>query len=173
MTCGEAERAYPGMHVSYTERHTPYAGRPPLVGLLPDGGHPRVNPADPGQCVGLSGHTSVMGIESPRRHARGGRLGGTNVGAYTRFTDRPAPRRRRGHSLHYPGSRSASIMPTLWALGALLGGVILVLVVLVVTHMDAPVERTDAPAVPSSVVPAKPAVPPAPPEPCFPFQGPC
>lgn len=41
---------------------------------------------------------------------------------------------------------------------------------LIVTHMDTPVERDDAPAVPSAVVSAKPA---APTEPCFPFQGPC
>lgn len=61
-------------------------------------------------------------------------------------------------------------MPTLWVLGALLGGVILLLVVLTLTHMDAPVERTDTPAVPSTVVPVQPA---APPQPCFPFQAPC
>ncbi|MEU4837515.1 hypothetical protein [Nocardia testacea] len=86
-----------------------------------------------------------------------------------RFTDRPAPRRGVGRSPYYPGSRSASVMPTLWALGALLAGVILVLVVLTLTHMDTPDERTDAPVVPSTVVPAQPA---APPPACFPL-APC
>ncbi|GGL44282.1 hypothetical protein GCM10011588_68760 [Nocardia jinanensis] len=102
-------------------------------------------------------------------HARGGRLGGTNVKAYTRFTDRPAPRRGGGRSPYYPGSRSASVMPTLWFLGALLVAGILVLVVLTITHMDVPTEETGTPAVPSPVVPAQPAVPP---EPCFPL-APC
>lgn len=60
-------------------------------------------------------------------------------------------------------------MPTLWALGALLSGGILVLVVLTITHMDAPTEGADTPAVPSTVVPARPT---APPEPCFPLS-PC
>ncbi|MEU1521064.1 hypothetical protein ABZ413_02540 [Nocardia rhamnosiphila] len=60
-------------------------------------------------------------------------------------------------------------MPTLWALGALLVGGILVLVVLTLTHMDTPVERTDAPVAPSTVVPVKPA---APPPACFPL-APC
>jgi predicted outer membrane lipoprotein len=60
-------------------------------------------------------------------------------------------------------------MPTLWALGVLLVGGILVLVVLTLTHMDAPAERTDAPVAPSAVVPAKPA---APPSACFPL-APC
>ncbi|MFD4407404.1 hypothetical protein ACFWPH_32020 [Nocardia sp. NPDC058499] len=55
-----------------------------------------------------------------------------------RVTDRPPPRRRSGHSLRNPGSRSASIMPTLWALGTLLGGVILLLAVLTLTHLDTP-----------------------------------
>lgn len=86
-----------------------------------------------------------------------------------RFTDRPAPRRGGGRSPYYPGSRSASVMPTLWALGALLAGVVLVLVVLTLTHMDTPDARTDAPVVPSTVVPAKPA---APPPACFPL-APC
>lgn len=60
-------------------------------------------------------------------------------------------------------------MPTLWALGALLGGAILVLVVLTLTHMDAPDDRTDIPVVSSTVVPAKSA---APPPACFPM-APC
>ncbi|WP_189094321.1 hypothetical protein [Nocardia jinanensis] len=66
-------------------------------------------------------------------------------------------------------------MPTLWALGALLVGGILVLVVLTLTHMDSPAERTEGPAAPSTVVPAKPAAPPepaVPPPPCFPL-APC
>lgn len=94
---------------------------------------------------------------------------------YTRFTDRPAPRRGGGRSPYYPGSRSASVMPTLWALGALLVGGILVLVVLTLTHMDSPTERTEGPVAPPTVVPAKPAAPPAPAAPppaCFPL-APC
>ncbi|WP_327149298.1 hypothetical protein [Nocardia sp. NBC_01329] len=66
-------------------------------------------------------------------------------------------------------------MPTLWALGALLVGGILVLVVLTLTHMDSPTESTRGPAAPSTVVPAKPAAPPAPAAPppaCFPL-APC
>ncbi|WP_280398125.1 hypothetical protein [Nocardia carnea] len=66
-------------------------------------------------------------------------------------------------------------MPTLWALGALLGGVIFLLAVLTLTHMDAPAERTDTPAGVSSAIPAPvaPAERATPPPPCFPFQGPC
>ncbi|WP_280414682.1 hypothetical protein [Nocardia carnea] len=92
-----------------------------------------------------------------------------------RFTDRPPPRRRSGHSLRYPGSRSASIMPTLWALGALLGGAIFLLTVLTLTHMDTPAEHTDGPAIPSSAVPSAvaPAKPATPPPSCFPFQESC
>ncbi|MGW6332211.1 hypothetical protein [Nocardia rhamnosiphila] len=60
-------------------------------------------------------------------------------------------------------------MPTLWALGALLVGGILVLVVLTLTHMESSPERSEAPVTPSVVVPAKPA---APPPACFPL-APC
>lgn len=81
-----------------------------------------------------------------------------------------SPRRRSRRSLHYPGSRSASIMPTLWALWAFLGGVIVLLAVLTAANMDTPTERPEAPTVSSTAVPGKPA---APPTPCFPFQGPC
>lgn len=87
-----------------------------------------------------------------------------------RFTDRRAPRPGRYRSPYFHGYRSASPMPILWGIGALVGGVVLVLVVLTLTHMSS----TDRPAgtavVPTTVTPAAPAVPP---QPCFPFQTAC
>lgn len=112
-----------------------------------------------------------MGYEAVRGHSRRGRsVGGSYVSAHGRFTDRGAPRRGSSRSIYFPGSRSASVMPTVWVLGGLVGGVILLLVVLTAANMDAPVEHTDVTSVPATVVPARPA---APPQPCFPFQGAC
>ncbi|WP_280395048.1 hypothetical protein [Nocardia brasiliensis] len=57
-------------------------------------------------------------------------------------------------------------MPILWALGALVGGVILLLVVLTVTHMGSTARPAGTAVVPSTVAPA-------PPQPCYPFQTSC
>lgn len=87
-----------------------------------------------------------------------------------RFTDRRAPRPGRYRSPYFHGYRSASPTPILWALGALVGGVILLLVVLTLTHMGSADGPADTAVVPSTVAPAQ---PPAPPQPCFPFQTSC
>jgi hypothetical protein len=58
-------------------------------------------------------------------------------------------------------------MPILWALGALGGGVVLLLVVLALTHLGSTEHPADTTVVPSTVAPAQPT---APPQRCFPFQ---
>ncbi|MEV6340979.1 hypothetical protein AB0M12_40445 [Nocardia vinacea] len=111
-----------------------------------------------------------MGYEAIRPHSRRGRIGGSNVRGSIRFTDRPA-RRPRSRSPYSPGYRSASPTPILWALGALLGGVVLLLVVLTLTHMGSTDRPADTAVVPSTVAPARPSAPLAS---CFPFQtSPC
>ncbi|WP_405164672.1 hypothetical protein OG203_06030 [Nocardia sp. NBC_01499] len=88
-----------------------------------------------------------------------------------RYTDRRAPQRPgRYRSPYFHGYRSASPMPILWALGALVGGVVLLLVVLTLTHMGSTDRSTDPAVVPSTVAPAPPTTPP--PQ-CFPFQASC
>ncbi|MEV0032305.1 hypothetical protein [Nocardia sp. NPDC050793] len=83
-----------------------------------------------------------------------------------RFTDRRAPR-PRSRSPYYPGYRSASPTPILWALGSLFGGVILLLVVLTLTHMGSTDSTGDTAVVPSTVAPAHST---APAKSCFPFN---
>ncbi|WP_040783137.1 hypothetical protein [Nocardia pneumoniae] len=58
-------------------------------------------------------------------------------------------------------------MPILWGLGALVGGVFLVLVVLTLTHMGSANRPADTAVVPSTLAPAQPT---APPKSCFPFN---
>ncbi|MFG1796456.1 hypothetical protein [Nocardia sp. NPDC049149] len=60
-------------------------------------------------------------------------------------------------------------MPILWALGALVGGVFLLLVVLTIANMGSTDSPTGTAVVPSTVAPA----PTVPPQPCFPFQTSC
>ncbi|MEV6560483.1 hypothetical protein AB0M22_32515 [Nocardia sp. NPDC051756] len=111
-----------------------------------------------------------MGYEAVRPHSRRGRIGGSYVRGSVRFTDRRAPRPGRYRSPYFHGYRSASPMPILWGLGVLVGGVILVLVVLTLTHMSFTDRTADTAVVPTTVAPAPPA---APPQPCFPFQTVC
>ncbi|MEU0502032.1 hypothetical protein [Nocardia sp. NPDC005998] len=107
-----------------------------------------------------------MGYEAVRPHSRRGRIGGSYVRGSVRFTDRPA-RRPRSRSPYYPGYSSASPTPILWGLGVLLGGVVLLLVVLTLTHMVSPDRPADTAVVPSTVAPARTT---AAPQTCFPFQ---
>ncbi|MBF6250273.1 hypothetical protein IU436_00330 [Nocardia farcinica] len=120
--------------------------------------------------VGARRHTDRMGYEAVRAHSRRGRIGGSYVKGSLRFRDRPAPRRGRNRSPHFHGHRSASPMPILWVLGVLVGGVLLLLVVLTLTHMG-PADRPDeTEVVPGPVAPAQQV---APPQPCFPFEANC
>lgn len=112
---------------------------------------------------------TAMGYEAVRPHSRRGRIGGSYVRGSVRFTDRRAPR-RGGGSPYVHGYRSASPMPILWALGALAGGVVLLLVVLTLTHMGSADQSAATDVVPSTVAPAQPIVPP---QPCFPFEASC
>ncbi|MEV6139646.1 hypothetical protein AB0L63_27080 [Nocardia sp. NPDC051990] len=93
-------------------------------------------------------------------------MSGSYVRGSVRCTDRRAPR-PQSRSPYYPGYRSASPTPILWALGALLGGVILLLAVLTLTHMGSTEGRLTPP---STVAPAHTT---APPPSCFPFQTSC
>lgn len=121
-------------------------------------------------CRPLEPYSMAMGYETVRGHSRRGRIGGTTVRGSIRFTDRPA-RRPRSRSPYYPGYRSASPTPILWALAALFGGVILLLVVLTLTHLGSPDRAGDTAVVPATVAPAHTT---APPTSCFPFQtSPC
>ncbi|MFQ6329672.1 hypothetical protein ACLMAL_26535 [Nocardia sp. CWNU-33] len=74
----------------------------------------------------------------------------------------------RYRSLNYHGVRSASPIPILWGLGAVVGGVMLLLVVLTLTHMGSTDRPADTAVVSSTVAPVQPT---APPQPCFPFQA--
>ncbi|WP_433717471.1 hypothetical protein ACQP2U_43970 (plasmid) [Nocardia sp. CA-084685] len=78
---------------------------------------------------------------------------------------RARPGRYRSPYVH--GYRSASPMPILWALGALVGGVVLLLLVLALTHLGSTNRPSDTAVVPSTVAPAQPS---GPPQRCFPFQ---
>lgn len=112
-----------------------------------------------------------MGYESVRRHSRRGRsVGGHDVRGYGRFTDRHARRPGRYRSPYFHGYRSASPTPILWALGAVVGGVVLLLVVLTLTHLKSPDTPTDTAVVPSTAAPARPTTQP---QPCYPLQGAC
>ncbi|MEV6426358.1 hypothetical protein [Nocardia sp. NPDC051463] len=74
----------------------------------------------------------------------------------------------RYRSPYFHGYHSASPTPILWGLGAVVGGVILLLVVLTLTHMGSTDRPADTAVVPSTDAPAQPT---APPQPCFPFQA--
>ncbi|WP_157184011.1 hypothetical protein [Nocardia takedensis] len=111
-----------------------------------------------------------MGYEAVRAHSRKGKIGGSYVRGSMRLQDRPASRRGRYRSAYVHGYRSASPMPILWVLGALFGGVVLLLLVLTVTHMGTADESTDGAVVPATVAPA-PLAPP--PQPCYPLQAAC
>lgn len=83
----------------------------------------------------------------------------------------------RYRSLHVHGYRSASVTPILLALGGLVGGVFLLLVILTVTHMDSPDDQGDAPTSTGGVQTTAAAEPPRPaptaPPSCYPFQPSC
>ncbi|MFJ4653179.1 hypothetical protein ACIP5Y_18105 [Nocardia sp. NPDC088792] len=92
------------------------------------------------------------------------------MSGYVRFTDRPAPRRGRYTSMYVHGYRSASPTPILWALGVIVGGVVLLLIVLTLTHLGSTDKPSNTVVVPSTAAPAQPT---SPPQPCFPFQPSC
>jgi hypothetical protein len=74
----------------------------------------------------------------------------------------------RYRSPYYHGVRSASPILILWGLGVLVGGVVLLLVVLTLTHMGSTDRPADTAVVSSTVAPVQPT---APPQPWFPFQA--
>ncbi|MFI5503133.1 hypothetical protein ACIA5E_29105 [Nocardia asteroides] len=83
----------------------------------------------------------------------------------------------RYRSLHVHGYRSASVTPILLALGGLVGGVFLLLVILTVTHMDSPEDQGGAPAGTGVVQTTAATEPPRPaptvPRSCYPFAPSC
>ena len=81
--------------------------------------------------------------------------------------------------MYFHGHRSGSADPILWVAGLVVGGVVVVLVLLAVTHLH-PSPHPDNDTAPAVYVPTAPAAPPqqiqptqAAPLPCYPFQAAC